>query len=495
VRGTGYFHPIVGQNLVHGPFVTTQSVHDRGLRWFYRMAAKAGRSVLLDPAGGPALPLYGAVGSYGLGGLGESPTALSAGRCSTGECERPQPACHRSVAGVHSGQVEVVRWRICRRADSAYLRRAAGRPVGDCVSEERTTAMDPDRKPPVEYILDPGDLVELVDYGNAPGEVHTVEIGDHDVTYLVRVLGPGVPAHPVGSFISLPHKAVKQIGLQVGKKAWHGEPWEEILHDSRVTKYLDADSRRALGELSSAHVGTEPSIDGVLAVTAPTLELILANRDAGQPPLRPDQGTRGQVTWMVIKGNPEVGAPRPGERRDQPVTVRVFPGVALDQITRIDTAELTRRVALTLRQRWSALAVLATGFVAANQNVDIPKIGIAPVNELQAMAASAVQFAARVPAVNPAASTAVLNGENQQIAQQFKTAFGDNRLCARFVGFITLRQAVHAQMWEALGRYVETVPHGLAIVEFVNSELSRHRDGQYLIVASRGYIYLLQAGQ
>lgn len=66
----GFFYPIVENERVSGSIITTQSRHDRALRWFYRAAAKGARNYRL--AGGQrSLPRYGAVGSYGLAGLEE----------------------------------------------------------------------------------------------------------------------------------------------------------------------------------------------------------------------------------------------------------------------------------------------------------------------------------------------------------------------------------------------------------------------------------------
>lgn len=62
----GYFCGLVDKKLVTGPMVTTQSEHDTALAWFFRMAAAAARRSDLGPE---QLPRYGAVGSYGLGGV------------------------------------------------------------------------------------------------------------------------------------------------------------------------------------------------------------------------------------------------------------------------------------------------------------------------------------------------------------------------------------------------------------------------------------------
>ncbi|MFJ8746492.1 hypothetical protein ACIRL2_44995 [Embleya sp. NPDC127516] len=62
---SGFFHPLITQDLVTGPLVTTRSRHDRALKWYFRMAATVARDNRL--AG--RLPRYGAVGTYGLAGV------------------------------------------------------------------------------------------------------------------------------------------------------------------------------------------------------------------------------------------------------------------------------------------------------------------------------------------------------------------------------------------------------------------------------------------
>lgn len=65
---SGYFHPVIAEKMVAGPVVTTQSAHDRALRWFFRAAATVSGDARLGPR---SLPRYGAVGRYGLGGLAD----------------------------------------------------------------------------------------------------------------------------------------------------------------------------------------------------------------------------------------------------------------------------------------------------------------------------------------------------------------------------------------------------------------------------------------
>ncbi|MGW6130212.1 hypothetical protein ACWFNE_09315 [Cellulomonas sp. NPDC055163] len=62
----GYFHGLVRDSLVSGPVLVTTSVHDRALRSFYPLGAGARAQVEY----GTALPLYGAVGTFGTNGPG-----------------------------------------------------------------------------------------------------------------------------------------------------------------------------------------------------------------------------------------------------------------------------------------------------------------------------------------------------------------------------------------------------------------------------------------
>jgi pimeloyl-ACP methyl ester carboxylesterase len=64
-RRAGYFHPLIAEELVSGPIVTTQSVYDRAVGTFYPLGAEADREVVFVPG---QLPKYGGVGSYGAQG-------------------------------------------------------------------------------------------------------------------------------------------------------------------------------------------------------------------------------------------------------------------------------------------------------------------------------------------------------------------------------------------------------------------------------------------
>jgi hypothetical protein len=65
-RGTtGYFHPILRERLIDGPLLSTRSEHDRAVGLFYPRGAQLARQLLL----GDDLPLYGAIGTYGIRGV------------------------------------------------------------------------------------------------------------------------------------------------------------------------------------------------------------------------------------------------------------------------------------------------------------------------------------------------------------------------------------------------------------------------------------------
>jgi hypothetical protein len=67
---SGYFYPICRDRLVAGPIVTTQSEHDTAVGKWYQMAS----GIAMGSAGmyDIKLPRYGAVGTYGLQGMGIS---------------------------------------------------------------------------------------------------------------------------------------------------------------------------------------------------------------------------------------------------------------------------------------------------------------------------------------------------------------------------------------------------------------------------------------
>jgi hypothetical protein len=61
----GYFHRIFSEGRVAGPFVTTQSEHDRAVGTMYPLAAGVARQVTFAPG---ELPKYGALGTFGVRG-------------------------------------------------------------------------------------------------------------------------------------------------------------------------------------------------------------------------------------------------------------------------------------------------------------------------------------------------------------------------------------------------------------------------------------------
>jgi hypothetical protein len=63
----GYFHEVLAGGCVRGPIVTTQSEYDAAVGRWYPLAAGVAGQVVFGPGG---LPRYGAVGAFGLRGLG-----------------------------------------------------------------------------------------------------------------------------------------------------------------------------------------------------------------------------------------------------------------------------------------------------------------------------------------------------------------------------------------------------------------------------------------
>jgi len=66
----GYFSRIVGDRLVAGPLVTTQSRHDYALGKIYPWAAGLSNQVSFNPPG--AAPQFGAIGTHGICGLSDT---------------------------------------------------------------------------------------------------------------------------------------------------------------------------------------------------------------------------------------------------------------------------------------------------------------------------------------------------------------------------------------------------------------------------------------
>lgn len=63
----GYFHSVLADGLVDGPIVVTTSVHDRAVRTFYPLGARSRGQVDYLP---DELPIYGAIGTFGVRGPG-----------------------------------------------------------------------------------------------------------------------------------------------------------------------------------------------------------------------------------------------------------------------------------------------------------------------------------------------------------------------------------------------------------------------------------------
>lgn len=67
--GDGYFAPILSHGKVSGPIVTTRSKHDSAVGTFYPLASRFGGTPSFAAQN---LPKYGAIGSFGLRGIGGS---------------------------------------------------------------------------------------------------------------------------------------------------------------------------------------------------------------------------------------------------------------------------------------------------------------------------------------------------------------------------------------------------------------------------------------
>ncbi|SNY78685.1 hypothetical protein SAMN04244553_1360 [Nocardia amikacinitolerans] len=77
---SGYFHRLLADNLVAGPVITTRSIHDRAVRFFYPLGASATRDIEFAPG---ALPKYGGIGTFGAQGTGFAAEDIPIGPLST----------------------------------------------------------------------------------------------------------------------------------------------------------------------------------------------------------------------------------------------------------------------------------------------------------------------------------------------------------------------------------------------------------------------------
>ncbi|WP_432975025.1 hypothetical protein [Dactylosporangium sp. CA-233914] len=323
---------------------------------------------------------------------------------------------------------------------------------------------------PAATVPPPGALVDLVGpaalvaAGPVTGEVHHVINDPAGPKCLVRVLSGGLGPLGVGALVCLPVGCVND---------------------------------------QHAPAPAGPYIDGRLAVSPLVKAAIDGNVRRGEPPLRPDQGTRGRVTWMIIVGNPVTG--RDNGTHPVQIMVRVRPAVAPHLLPVISTAELQRRLALALRRRWAALGYLIYEFYAHNAGKRRelggpvqPNSG--PLGEpddwalVNAVRTFCLNQAPMLAAPAPNALPATLAADNTAIEQALTAFLRQDRHSGHavgyLIGFMRNEQAVQAAMWTELGQYVETLPEQAAIVDFTNCALSRladgtFRNGRYLVVASR----------
>jgi hypothetical protein len=357
----------------------------------------------------------------------------------------------------------------------------------------------------IDYQLKPGDLVTIM---STPGSYDTIAVGEiHQavndngkMTYRVRIVQGKTDDLVPGSFADLPHSRVRQIGLNVP----YSSTWQDALGDPRVTEYLSAQDRGKLAQVSTALAATQSSVPGAMAVTPEVFQEILRNRDRGEPPFRPEKGERGEVTWMVISGNPAVG--RSVERKQVQLEVRAFTGVPRGELPVITTQELDRRVQLEFWARIRDLVRETKDFITDNEAkkdkkgaydnyIDPGEVG----KVCEQVRSFAEKSGELVPAEPPTdASAADIRKRADSALKPLADALGVTRAGRQFLRFLSNEAGLQAAMWRRLGRYVATLKQQAAIVQFQSSELSQkrdksYRDGEYLIVASRRYTYLLKA--
>jgi hypothetical protein len=243
-----------------------------------------------------------------------------------------------------------------------------------------------------------------------------------------------------------------------------------------------------------------------MAVTAKVFGEILKNRELGEPPLRPEVGERGQVTWMVATGDPAVG--RSVEAKKKTLEVRTFAGVPMDRLPVITTADLELRVQWAQRQRYANLSKEADDFLAnesklATRNKTSKDNQASYLDPLEAEGVAKLvrEFAmGRTDELAPPkdATLEELIDANKAFEESLRKHLGNERPANQFLRFVTNEQAVQAIMWRTLGTYVASLPAQAALVDFTDSPLSQkhtgeYRNGSYLVVASRRFMYVLKA--
>jgi hypothetical protein len=356
-----------------------------------------------------------------------------------------------------------------------------------------------------ELKLRPGNLVRILakpdDYNAiASGEIHQATDDNGTMTYRVRIVESSVNDLVPGSFADFPHSRLQQLGLDLSR----GSTWDSVLGDPLVTQYLSAQDRGRLAQVSSLLALTQSSVAGTMAVTPEVFTQIMRNRELGEPPLRPEKGERGEVTWMVISGNPAVG--RSVETKQVQLEVRAFTGVPRSGLPVITTQELDRRVQLEFWARVRDLATETGLFTKDNEGKKEKKGAhnnyIDP-EDVSTVCALVLSFADKareaLPPEPPSdASAEAIRKIADSVLQPLVESLQESRAGRQFHRFLSNEGGLQAAMWRRLGRYVATLKEQAAIVSFQSSTLSQkrdnsYRDGEYLIVASRRYTYLLKA--
>lgn len=361
----------------------------------------------------------------------------------------------------------------------------------------------------VLHRLTPGDLVWVLREGatrrtadDDTGEIH--EVLDQGDRYKVRILTTST-ADRMGRFVEVPAGRVQQIGLnEQTADRLRGDDISGLLTNPRVTKYLDVSDRAVLWwvnrELRAAH----DSVDGNTAVSQDVWEKIKGNLERLEPPMRPDQGLVGGVTWVTIKGTPHVGID--AEAKDVELKLRTFPDQPVSTLRLIDTPELLRLFELAKRNRLGRARNIADWFTSdyVRRNSASP--------EAQATANSRVdsfrgrltepffrELDSRLQALPADATAPQLSANTTDIAKMISAHFGD--LGGAFVRSLLNERACEKVMWQMVGEIVAAERAQAAVVKLegppdetgepTTTQFSKKANGEFLLVASRRYMQLL----
>lgn len=339
----------------------------------------------------------------------------------------------------------------------------------------------------------------------AAGEVHVA--GDQAGPYTVRILevtAAGAGRYHIGDLVPVREAVLHQRTLSKDALDDLSAPQPSglgLLSDTRVVQYLGAPDRRKLAMVSRELHHRHAWVRGDLKVTPQVWAAIQDNVRRHEPPMRPDRGVVGQVTWMVIDGAPHTGT---DPAKSQALTVQVFPGRPvgeLEEVTSADleywysTVERTQLTEILNRAENLVRATRADAWMAWGRRRTALQAQARELDEALDYSRRDVRRAIRDAEDEFSADRryTVLARGNDDIYDAFhRSRAGRTQLGEQLLRDLVKRTRIERIMWIQIGCWVEGLPAQAAVVTLHRSRFSRSGDGRFLVVASRRYMYLIE---